>query len=338
LIYEDYQNYVGLYHCWLNLSSLIKEAIYLNRIPVIMPPLLNSNHNFGINFSSNWQKYLNIPQTEVYIKENGEFKQKPFVFILEKDFKQKKFKKKQVNMISPYHEVTEEENRKYQLIVRSVSTIFYGLWSHANPKTNEMISVNPVWSDDVLKISKKIIHSLGGYSAIHVRRGDRLNINKNLKKFTSPKHILNTMKDIVPLKSKVYLLTNESDRNFFDLLRRHYRIYQYFDFDELNSIVSEEEPDNNFLFLIERCIYENAAIKIGTFKYPKAYFWVGGDYSLSKYNRWQFSTGYTLRQYLRLMRYFFKGFRRRPFSFKSRYNNFCRHNRVLFRNFIPQKS
>ena len=39
LIYEDCRNYQGLYHRALNLQALIKEAIYLNRIPVSLMKL-----------------------------------------------------------------------------------------------------------------------------------------------------------------------------------------------------------------------------------------------------------------------------------------------------------
>jgi hypothetical protein len=133
-------------------------------------------------------------------------------------------------------------------------------------KIHQMMRVKFIWSDSVVKISNNIIDSLGWYAPAPILRGDRLKMNKKLKKFTSPKHIFNTLKEIVSLQSNVYILTDERDRNYFDNLRKYYKIHQYFDFDELNAIVSGKEPDNNFLFIIERCIYESAAIKIGTFK------------------------------------------------------------------------
>jgi hypothetical protein len=329
-----------MYHCLINLQALIKEAIYLNRIPVIMPPLLHSKHNFGISLYNHWPKYLNIAQTEVYIKDNGKFEQtpKPFVFILEEDLKKLKFQQEQVRKIDPYYKITEAENRKWQLIVRSVNQIFFGRWQLAFPKTGKKIRVKFAWSNDVVNRTKKISESLGCYAAIHVRRGDRLKMNKKLKKFTSPKHIFNTMKNIVPLKSNIYILTDEKDKHFFDYLRKHYKIYQYFDFDDLTTIISGHEPDNHFLYLVERCIFENAAIKIGTFKSSHSIIWSGGDYYLSKYNRVQYSTSYKLKSYFALVRSFLKGFGRHPFSFKSKYNTFRRLTRELFRNFKPQKN
>jgi hypothetical protein len=289
---------------WLyNLEVLIKEAIYLYRIPVITPPLLHPMHNFGIKLTSHWSKYLNISRTEVYIKDNGEFKQmqKPFLAIFEEDFKQLKFGEGQVYKINACHEITEAENKRYQLIVRSVSSIRRGLWGYAiSPEIKKNMRVNFVWSDDVVRISKNIIDKLGWYAAIHVRRGDKLKVEKNLKKFTSPEHIFKMIKDIVPLHSNIYILTDEKDRNFFEYLREHYRIYQYFDFDELTVIVSGQEPDNNFLFLIEKRIFENAAKKIETFKLPAGYsLWQSAEYSLSRYTRMQFSINFKLRRFYR---------------------------------------
>jgi hypothetical protein len=329
-----------MYHCLVNLQALIKEAIYLNRIPVIMPPLLHAKHNFGTKLSSNWPKYLNLSKTRVYIRDNDEYKQKLklFAFILEQDFKQLKFDEAQIYNINPYHEITETENKNYPLIVRSVSSIFWGRWRLAIPEIYKKMRIKFVWSDDVTNISNHIINQLGWYAAIHVRRGDRLNNNKNLKKFTSPKHIFDMMKNIVPSQSNVYILTNEIDKNFFNYLRKHYKIYQYFDFNELTEIISGHEPDNNFLYIIERCIFQNAAIKIGTFKRHNFGFWSGGDYSLSKYSPLQYSTSYKLKQYLAAMLSFPKSFIRRPSSFTSKYITFL----FLIREFFsktrpPQK-
>jgi hypothetical protein len=279
------------------------EAVYLNRIPVITPPLFHPKHNFGSNITVPWSKYLNLSQTKVYFRNKEEFEpmQKPFRFILEEDYKNLKFGEDQVYKIGHEDEITEAENTKYELIVRFVYGIEKNVWLNAVPnKIQKNMCIDLSVSDDVERISKNIIERLGWYAAVHVRRGNRLKRNKKLKKFTSNQHIFKTLRDIVPLEANVYILTDEKDRNYFDPLKEHFRIYQYFDFDELNVIVSGQEPDNNFLFLIEKLIFKNAANKIKTFKDFKQgnYLSAASVASLSKYTRYDFTAKLRLNIYL----------------------------------------
>ena len=294
-MYEDNRNYRGLNHCLKNLQTIIKEAIYLDRIPVISPPLFHPKHNFGIELTYHWEKYLNLSKTVVYLKDSCKFRkrQKPFLFIYEEDFKQLKFEKDLVNSVNPHHKITRAENTNYQLIVRSIGTIMHGMWWNAIPEIWEKIRIEFVMSEDVLKISRNVIDRLEWYAAIHVRRGDRLKQNKSLKKFTSPQHILKVAYKIVPLQSNIYILSNEKDRNYFASLKDHYKIYQYFDFEELNSILSCQEPDNYFLYMIEKCIARSAAKKILTFRRSSA-----GEFSLSKFRIDQYSLFFELRLFL----------------------------------------
>jgi hypothetical protein len=303
LIYEDYRNYRGILHCLSNLRALIMEATYFNRIPVVSPPMLDPKHNFGIKLNSHWSKYLNLSQTEVYFKDNSKFEQMPnsFSFIFEEDFKHLD-DIVPVYKINAHHKITEDENKNYKLIVRSVSYIKYGWWLYAVPsEIQKKVSINFALQDDIPRISKTISERLGWYAAIRVRRGDRLKDNKKQKKFTSPKHILKTAKDIVPLQSNLYILTNEKNRDFFDYLRKYYRIYQYFDFDELKAIVHGQEPDNNFLFLIELSLFDNAAKRIETFKWPGAenyFFFSKKTYYLSPFTWTDFSINFKLKLFI----------------------------------------
>ena len=286
LIYEGKIPNVGLHHCFVNLRAIVTEAVYLNRIPVIRPLRMSPKHNFGVKLTSQWSKYWDLYQTKVYFRNNGEFElmQKPFLFILEEDFKHLKFREDQVYKINHEQKITKVENNKYDLIVRSVSGIKFEWWWFAVPDNiKENVRIKFKVSDDVARISKNIIKRLGWYATVHVRRGDRLKFNNKLKKYTSPQHILNKLKEIVPLKSNVYILTDERDRNYFDCLREHYKIYQYFDFDELNETVSGQQPDNNFLFLIESCIFKNAVKKIETFKSRSLFSMTGEVSTLSEY-------------------------------------------------------
>ena len=129
-MYEDNRNYKGLNHCLKNLQAIIKEAIYLKRIPVINPPRLHPKHNCGIELTYHWGKYLDLSQTAVFLKDNCEFRKrkKPFLFIYEEDFKQLKFNNDQIHYINPHHKITKAENNKNQVIVRSIGSIMHGMW------------------------------------------------------------------------------------------------------------------------------------------------------------------------------------------------------------------
>ena len=305
IVYESKGPYVGIRHCLFNLKALILEAAYLDRIPVVRPLRMHPKHNFGIKLNTQWAKYWDLHKTEVYYRNNEKYElmQKPFSFILEEDFKDLKFGDNQVYRLNYQQEITEADNNKYDLIIRSLRGIYRGWWLDAVPdKIQKNIRISFKVSDDVARISREIIQLLGWYAAVHVRRGDMLRRNKCLNKFTSPKHIYRTLREIVPFESNVYILTNERDRNFFDYLKKHYRIYQYFNFNELVEIVSGHEPDNYFLFMVELNIFENAEKKIGTFK-SRSYFLEWDEvFPLSKYTTVDFKLSFRLKRYFRKKR------------------------------------
>ena len=106
---------------------------------------------------------------------------------------------------------------------------------------------------------------------MHVRRGDKLHLKEwkekhpNLERDTQPLQIIETLRRILPTANRIYILTNETDRNFFDPLRQVFDVFQYFDFPELRCIVEDECPDNHFLYEIEKRLFSQARDKIFTF-------------------------------------------------------------------------
>ena len=50
----------GLNHQFDNLTSLIRDVLYLGRIPVVDPPRLHPRHNFGHPISTEWNRYIDI--------------------------------------------------------------------------------------------------------------------------------------------------------------------------------------------------------------------------------------------------------------------------------------
>ncbi len=106
---------------------------------------------------------------------------------------------------------------------------------------------------------------------MHVRRGDKLADKErypHLAQDTRPERIYETVSRVLPEGSRIYILTDEKARNYFDILKSHYRIRRYYDFPELKRIVEGECPDNFFLYEIEQLIFAKAKTQIHTFVHP----------------------------------------------------------------------
>jgi hypothetical protein len=90
-----------------------------------------------------------------------------------------------------------------------------------------------------------------------------------LEQDTRPEKIYETVSRVLPKGSRVYILTDEKNRSYFDILKRDYQIFQYFDFPELSALVEGTDPDNFFLYEIEQLIFSRAKTKIHTFAHPE---------------------------------------------------------------------
>ena len=88
---------------------------------------------------------------------------------------------------------------------------------------------------------------------MHIRRTDMLNIYP--ARWTEPERIRNFLgQHGVPDGSVIWLMSDERDPDFWEPLKRHYRIVRYCDFPRLAALVSsqgERRPDNYLLFATE---------------------------------------------------------------------------------------
>ncbi len=67
----------------------------------------------------------------------------------------------------------------------------------------------------------------GGYCALHVRRGDKLQEVEGLDEATQPAAIHESIKDRCTPGRTLYLATNEKDPHFFDDLKQHWTVVTY---------------------------------------------------------------------------------------------------------------
>lgn len=121
------------------------------------------------------------------------------------------------------------------------------------------VPISYSYNENILKISKQIVNTLGNFLCIHVRRTDRLT-TKQIKIDTSPPNILTKIKKYN--NKNVYIMTNE-EIPFFDSLKdSNYNIYFFTHFEILKKL---KEEDNYLLFCVENEICNFADKRISTF-------------------------------------------------------------------------
>jgi len=124
-----------------------------------------------------------------------------------------------------------------------------------------------------LQIDHALQHAsaTGDYALVHVRRGDKINPKlsasiyvQGLEKSTSAAHVLETLRKVVPAGSAVYIMTNEWDTAYFDLVRVHYKTFTWFQFPHVRAfmhgcpipnyphrVMTAEACDSLMVYLIE---------------------------------------------------------------------------------------
>ena len=118
------------------------------------------------------------------------------------------------------------------------------------------------------EFSKKPLY----YACLHVRANDAL-YYPHIRYAAAPYHLKHIVKRAVPKGSIIYAMTDISDPDYLDFLKKDYTVYQYLDFPELKALVSSEddlEIDNTMLYSVEKNIMQYAYTKIVRSKrYPK---------------------------------------------------------------------
>ena len=242
---------VGINHVQGSIRSLVQQAIMLGRVPLIPLPPLSPHHNFGKAITPVFSKYFNLDEIEIQIKGSR--------------FLYSSVESVPLNLstftVGRNDKISKEQNEKFDIIIRS--KIGDGLlWDYHPDMPNVIFKSSDFVLDyyDSVKMDRK-------YYAMHVRRGDKLKEARypNLDKDTKPERILETLRKHVPLDSILYIMTNEKDKHYFDLIRRHYTVVQYSDFKILRGLIESPLPDNFLLYEIEKHIFARAEKQIYTF-------------------------------------------------------------------------
>ena len=265
---NDDQHRAGLMHNLANLIDFIREAISLSRIPVIPVPCFDWNHNFGVQIDCEWSKYFCLEETKVYSPANiliePECQTQSFRYILNSDFKNLNFPVSEVARIDPFKNGADSDVCKKTVLVRELTSDI-ALWGQISGSNATKYDVRLNYSDQVVNLARLVTNQITPYIALHVRRGDRLRLNRRYNKHTKPAYIARFLLQNFHQVPNVFLMSDERKPDFFDSLKRNITVFTYKDFADLSTLIQGLAPDNFMLFCVEKKIYYDAYKRIGTF-------------------------------------------------------------------------
>ena len=240
----------------LDRTYLLKEQIVLGflekRIPVISPLVLNLKHNRGNMVYESWSKYFDIEKITIttFDRKGNEIKKDRIKVVQEVDFIKRHFFEMFLGKVKVLNLRISRPEKKFVKEYLEEHNIDNGF--------SYRVKLSP--SAQVLRLAEKVIRKLEDYSVLHVRRGDTLHSKKY--EAMSLEFIKNKLHEKLPLHSRLYIMTDEQNKTFFDALRGEYEVYQYFDFPELEALVYGNYVDNYHLFVTEQVIASRAKIAI----------------------------------------------------------------------------
>jgi len=122
------------------------------------------------------------------------------------------------------------------------------IYSSLEKELNMLVAKHIRYRDDIFDLAHKMINFIGdgSYYSIHIRRNDF----QYTHLFISCEDILNSIKNIVPIGSKLYISTDHKDKDFFKPLKDNYDILFY---DDVSHVV-DGDHDVNWIPIFEQLI------------------------------------------------------------------------------------
>ena len=166
--------------------------------------------------------------------------------------------------------------RNYPLVIRRIKNFAFRREVPADGSPTTYLHLASATS--VLKLARPVIHHLsaldgGRFVAVHVRRGDRLARREYSGRLTKPPHIRKMLEGRGVTNGEVlFIASDERRQDFWDPLKKYYRVVRYVSFPALKALVTQPSqalprqppPDNYLLYQVEREIMRSAALWIET--------------------------------------------------------------------------
>ena len=284
------------------LNRVLLEAQHLSRIPAIGTFAMSPTHNLGDNrFNWHFEDYLDLSNGVTH--QVGREGHGPTAFgvdwIKEQELDLANYAFDQVYNLADNEIVSEEMNQRYDILVRRDPTFKYVsaykeyelddcfIDFPYSGKTNGLVDEIL----DALGMSRKAamvaqhyflnkVNSSGWdvrhdciplnkpyYACMHVRASikDR-DFGQPIFPFSAVREqIKSVIEHSIARGSRLYIMSDIHQPNFFDFLKSDYRVYRYHDFPKLRQLVSGEgsrKIDNVMLYLVEKNIMKYATVKI----------------------------------------------------------------------------
>ena len=247
--FENFQKNAGLWHHTYNLRVILKYAYHNNMIPIIPMFELGEPEGMGSEriFDSNLSEYYDYSE----LKIDG----KPFEVMLDDEhLREKLFHRGVIPNTVDVFDFSKTHLGKQGKYVG----YFLGI---EELMVDGNVDIELPFHQHLVDISSNVIHHLGKYVCVHVRRGDVLSQYSDIDEATQSENILKVLDELVDDSYNVYIMTNEFDLSLFDDITKKYNTYFYTDFANLKGF-----DDNYKLFSIELLIMKSANKKVSTFE------------------------------------------------------------------------
>ncbi len=304
LLFSMTRRATGMDTVFRMLNLIFKEAQHLNRIPAIGEFTMSPTHNLGDSRTDLcFEDYLDLSNSKTCQFERGYHRPiaSHLSWVKEEDLVLDSYFFDKVYFLSDEEIVSEEMNLRYDVLIRRDPTFSYvgtcRKYRHGkylidfryskqlNKLTDEVLDVlgtsrahamtaqhyfssrvdGADWCDST--ITNMLKPNTNYYACMHVRASinDR-DYEQPIFTFGSLKlQIKTVLQGAVARGSKLYIMSDIHQPDFFDFLKSDYRVYRYHDFPNLKRLVSGEDGgkiDNVMLYLVEKNIMRHAMVKV----------------------------------------------------------------------------
>ena len=250
----------GLLHQASNLRCLLHEAHIRARLAILPPLRLEPKHNFGVRREWRWEHYFDLPASSL---TDGDGRRHPLPIAERPPHGAPALRLRGAERFP-------ERARDCPLVVRRIS---HPLFRKELPMDEwPAARVELCASERAVALARPVARHLqslgdGGFVAVHVRRGDRIAAGEYPGQMTAPPYIAQRLRDRGVAEGAVlYIASDEQDPDFWQPLRKTFRLFRYADFPPLARLVSQvgEAPDNYLLYQVEREVLRQGSIRMGT--------------------------------------------------------------------------
>ena len=300
LLFSMSESETGVDNAFSMLNRVLLEAQHLNRITAIGKFAMSPTHNLGDNrFNWCFADYLDLSNGVPH--RLGKEGHSPIAFsvdwIKEQELDLANYAFDQVYNLADDEVVNEEMNQRYDVLIRRDPTLRYA--SACKEYKYDDCFIDFPYSEKINRLVDQTLDSLGisreaaiaaqhyflnkvnssrwdvrhdcialnqvYYACMHVRMSDRESQWPVFGFSSSKKSIKSVLEHSIAKGSRLYIMSDIHQPDFFDFLKSDYQVYRYHDFPKLRQLVSGEngeKVDNVMLYLVEKNIMKHAMVKI----------------------------------------------------------------------------